>query len=106
MTSPSPSDHNAVAAAQARAARGLLGWSQTKLAEAARVSLSDVELYEASGSGGAEVAPGDQTKIRAALEAAGVEFLSEDSGGAGVRFRRRRARQTIAFEDLNASNDE
>ena len=104
MTSPSPSDHNAVAAAQARAARGLLGWSQTKLAEAARVSLSAVELYEASG--GVQIAPEAQAKMRAALEAAGVEFLSEDSGGAGVRFRRRRAGQTIAFEDLNASNDE
>ena len=104
MTSPSPSDHNAVAAAQARAARGLLGWSQTKLAEAARVSLSVVKRSEASDS--AEVAPEARARMRAALEAAGVEFLSEDSGGAGVRFRRRRARQTIAFEDLNASNDE
>src|SRR5215472_5147656 len=104
MTSSPIPLQNAVAAALARAARGLLEWSQTELAAAARAPLSAVELYETSG--GAEVAPAARTKIRAALEAAGVEFLSEESGGAGVRFRRPRARRTIPLEDLNASNDE
>jgi hypothetical protein len=104
MISSSTSDPNAVAGAQARAARGLLGWSQTKLADAARVSLSAVKRSEAPG--GAAAAPEDQAKIRAALEGAGVEFLSGENGGAGVRFGSPRARQTIMTEDLNASNDE
>src|ERR1700727_1968364 len=36
-----------IEAAQVRAARALIGWSQTKLAETAGVSLSIVERFEA-----------------------------------------------------------
>lgn len=34
--------------------------------------------------------PGTLVAIRAALEAAGVEFIAENGGGAGVRLRERR----------------
>ena len=89
---------------QVRAARGLIGWSRSKLAEAAGVSLSTVKRLEA-----ARVAGGPSraaARARAALEAAGVEFIPENGGGVGVRLRAGPPAQTIAFEDLNASNDE
>ena len=40
--------------------------------------------------------------IRAALEAAGVEFIAENGGGAGVRLRKP-GPAAIPVEDLNAS---
>jgi len=74
-----------VTSAQCRAARGLLDWTQTKLSESAKVSLSTVKGFE-----GGRSAPVLQNlaAIRAALEAAGVEFIDENGGGAGVRFKK------------------
>jgi transcriptional regulator with XRE-family HTH domain len=104
MTSFSNRGRDIVAASQVRAARGLVGWSQGKLAETAGVPLSTVKRYEAGSV--AKLSPDALAKMRAALESAGVEFIPENGGGAGVRLRQGRAPQTIAFEDLNASNDE
>ena len=70
---------------QIRAGRALLSWSQTRLAEAATVSLPTVKRLEAGGN---EVTGAARTneKIRAALEAAGVLFIDDDAqGGRGVR---------------------
>ena len=77
---------SAISSAQVRAARGLLAWSQDQLALASGVpkrTLARLEL----GQG----APQQRTlaAIRAALEAAGVEFIAEHGGGAGVRLRNR-----------------
>ncbi|MCR6632397.1 MAG: helix-turn-helix transcriptional regulator [Magnetospirillum sp.] len=73
-------------AALCRAARGLVGWSQGDLADRARVGRSTVADFER----------GSRTPVRnnliamaEALEAAGVEFIPENGGGAGVRFRDR-----------------
>lgn len=71
--------------AQTRAARGLIDWSQSRLADAAGVSLSTVKDFEA---GRRQPVPNNLTAIRAALEAAGVEFIAENGGGAGVRLRK------------------
>ena len=71
-------------AAQTRAARGLLGWSQTELGNAAGLSLSTIKRYEAGR--GANGSQGVIDKMRAALEAAGVEFTN--GGQPGVRLRR------------------
>ena len=67
-----------------RAARALLGWSQQQLAEAAKVAKQTLADFER----GARM-PYDRTlrDIRLALEQAGVEFIPENGGGAGVRFR-------------------
>ncbi|HEY8066248.1 MAG TPA: helix-turn-helix domain-containing protein [Methylosinus sp.] len=73
--------------AQARAARGLLGWSQEQLAEAAGLSHPTVKRFETGK--GANVSTDAVAKMRAALEAGGVEFIAENGGGAGVRLRRR-----------------
>ena len=43
--------------------------------------------------------------VRAALETAGVEFIAENGGGAGVRLKKP-APAAIPAEDLNASNDQ
>ena len=76
---------DAVTAPQVRAARGLLGWSQDQLAIASSVPKRTIARLEL-----AEGSPQRRTlaAIRAALEAAGVEFIAENGGGAGVRLRK------------------
>jgi transcriptional regulator with XRE-family HTH domain len=93
-----------IEAAQVRAARALIGWSQTKLAETAGVSLSIVERFEAGPP--EPIADEAVAKMRAALEAAGVVFIPKNGGGAGVRIRKGRESEYIGWEDLNASNDD
>jgi transcriptional regulator with XRE-family HTH domain len=75
---------------QLRAARSLLGWSQSKLAQRAGVSLPTVKRVE-SGTG-PRVSDQARAKLQRALEAAGIAFLDENGGGRGVRFRRSRKR--------------
>jgi len=70
-----------------RAARGLLGWTQVELAEAACVGIATVRRLEAAG---AEIRGSVETvwKIQTALEAAGIEFISAEGGkGPGVRLK-------------------
>jgi transcriptional regulator with XRE-family HTH domain len=71
---------------QFRAARGLLGWSQTKLAEMAGLSLPTVKRVE-SGMGPA-VSDEAREKLKRALQDAGVDFINENGGGPGVRLRK------------------
>jgi transcriptional regulator with XRE-family HTH domain len=69
---------------QIKAARALLAWSQEELAVAADVSIPTIKRLEADDGplgGRRETA----TKIRMALQAAGVEFIDENGGGPGVR---------------------
>jgi transcriptional regulator with XRE-family HTH domain len=70
---------------QCRAARALIDWTQPKLAEAASIGLSTVVDFERNRR---TVSASALTTIRRALEAAGVEFIAENGGGAGVRLRR------------------
>jgi transcriptional regulator with XRE-family HTH domain len=72
--------------AQLRAARALLGWSQQALADAAGVSSMTVKRAE--GSGNPPASADAVAALRAALEAAGVEFIPENGGGAGVRLKK------------------
>jgi transcriptional regulator with XRE-family HTH domain len=76
---------------QLRAARGLLGWSQSELAARAGLSLPTVKRVEAGT--GPRVSDEARSKLRRALEAAGVEFIDENGGGLGVRFRKHRRRK-------------
>jgi|GEM_PF-2293706 len=75
--------------AQIRAARALLGWTQTQLAEAAGVSLPTIKRIE---PGDAPTGLNEETagKIQAAVEKAGVIFVAPGAltgvAGAGVRF--------------------
>jgi transcriptional regulator with XRE-family HTH domain len=74
-----------ISAAQCRAGRALLDWSQQQLADAARVGVVTVRQFENGGS-----APRNATLdvIQRALEAAGVIFVSENGEGPGVRLRK------------------
>lgn len=71
---------------QCRAARALLDWSQTDLERAASVARKTIADFE-----GGSRAPYATTvaSLRAALEAAGVQFIPENGGGAGARLRNR-----------------
>ncbi|MDF2621309.1 MAG: transcriptional regulator, family [Xanthobacteraceae bacterium] len=73
---------------QSRAARGLLEWSQQQLAEAASVGLSTIRGFE---NGSRQPIANNLSAIRAALEAAGVQFVSQgdEAGGDGVVLRKR-----------------
>jgi transcriptional regulator with XRE-family HTH domain len=70
---------------QIRAARGLLDWTRDQLVMASGVPKSTLVRAETEAT-----TPRQSTlsAIRAALEAAGVEFISENGGGAGVRLRK------------------
>ena len=73
---------------QLRAARALLGWSQTELASRSGLSLPTVKRVE--GGFGPNVSEEARAKLQHALEAAGLEFLEENGAGIGVRFRKSR----------------
>ena len=71
-------------AEQLRAARALLRWSQQDLAEKSRVSAPTIKRLEAMEG----PLSGHSATIRAlenALMDAGVSFIPENGGGAGVR---------------------
>lgn len=72
--------------AQSRAARALIGWSQTDLANASRVSISTIRDYETEKR---QPIANNLAAIRAALEQAGVQFLDngDTAGGPGVALR-------------------
>jgi transcriptional regulator with XRE-family HTH domain len=72
--------------AQCRAARGLLGWTQKDLAEKARVGIVTVHQLETELT-----QPRHSTLdvIRRTFEGAGVVFIDENGGGAGLRLKRR-----------------
>jgi transcriptional regulator with XRE-family HTH domain len=76
-----------VSIAQIKAARMLLSWSQAQLAKRSGVSDPTIKRLEAiDGPLGGREETGE--KIRAALERAGIEFIEENGGGAGVRLRK------------------
>lgn len=76
-----------VSVRQIKAARALLAWSQEDLGEKTGVSIPTIKRLEArDGDLGGRRATRD--KITSALEAAGIEFIDENGGGAGVRLRR------------------
>ena len=77
----------ALTSEQMLAARGLLRWSQQDLAEASKVSLSTIKRLEGR-PGPVEANATTVEALRRALETAGVQFIPENGGGAGVRLRK------------------
>ena len=73
---------------QIRAARAMLRIEQGKLAELAGVSVETIKRLEKMDGPITTVRVATLNAIRAALEAAGVEFIPENGGGAGVRLRK------------------
>jgi predicted transcriptional regulator len=73
---------------QVKAARALLGWSQADLAERSGVSeptIARLESTEGKLGGRQETVQ----KIQKAIEEAGIKFIEENGGGAGVRLQKR-----------------
>lgn len=69
---------------QCRMARAGLNLGVRELAELAQVSTNTITRLER----GESLYPRTVEAIRAALETAGVEFIAENGGGAGVRLRK------------------
>jgi len=75
-------------------ARAALQLGVREVAELAKVSPTTITRLEA----GEELKPRTVEAIQGALEVAGVEFIAENGGGAGVRLRKR-----SLSEDVDAS---
>ena len=84
MNSPIMTTPTALTASQCRAARALIEWSQAQLSQSASIDIQTVADFEK------RIRAADETtrrRLRATLEAAGVVFIAENGGGAGVRLR-------------------
>lgn len=92
---PSPT---ALTAAQCRAARALIEWSQAQLSQAAAIDARTIADFEKRFRAADETT---RRRLRAALEAAGVVFIAENGGGAGVRlkFSREEVLEVNRWED-------
>ena len=73
---------------QLRAARSLLGWSQSKLAEASGLAISTIKRMEGS-SGTLRGTAKNVWNLQRTLEDAGVIFIDPEKGvgGPGVRLK-------------------
>ena len=74
---------------QVKAARALLGWSQSDLAHHSSVSEPTIARLE-SAEGDMAGRANTIEKIRTAIEKADIEFIDENGGGPGVRLRKRK----------------
>lgn len=69
---------------QCRAARALLDWTQPDLVEATGLSAVTIRAFEKGGA----MRESNKTLLLLAFEKAGVQFIPENGGGAGVRLAR------------------
>src|SRR5215207_9312771 len=70
-------------AAQCRAARALLDWTQSDLSGRSGLSVVSIRAFEKGG----EMRDSNRKLLRLVFERSGVEFIPENGGGAGVRLR-------------------
>ncbi|RJG46648.1 XRE family transcriptional regulator [Mesorhizobium sp. DCY119] len=88
---------------QCRAARALLNWTQADLASRVSISAVSIRAFEKGG----EMRDSNQKLLRLTFEQAGIQFIPENGGGAGVRMARPKASlDGKRPEDLNATNDD
>ncbi|CAN7292137.1 transcriptional regulator [Neorhizobium sp. LjRoot104] len=66
---------------QCRAARALLDWTQGDLAERSLLSAVSIRAFEKGG----DMRESNRRLLRMTLESAGIVFIDENGGGAGVR---------------------
>ena len=76
---------------QMRAARSLLDWTQADLAEKAGISAPTIKRMEKIGLGRSSM--DNVQAVQRALEEAGVVFIPENGGGAGVRLAKPRGKE-------------
>lgn len=82
-----------ISAEQCRAARALLNWSQQELADRAGVGIVTLRQLEA---GIHEPRRSTLEVVKRALQTAGVSFIEENGGGAGVRLTKPKTGRTSA----------
>ena len=75
-----------ISAAQIRAARAILGISADQLGMMARVPLRTIRRFE-TAEGIPSYRSGTLEKVKATLEAAGIEFIGDPVRSPGVRLR-------------------
>ena len=76
-----------ISSAQMRAARALIRWTALDLASASKVGVATIRRAEVV-EGEIPVTLANEAAIRRALESAGIEFIEDNGGGEGVRFRK------------------
>jgi len=76
-------------AEQIRAARALVRWQQSTVAERAEVSLETIKRLERLEGPLEQVRVATIEAIRRAFVEAGVEFIEENGGGPGVRLQKK-----------------
>ncbi|WP_082557312.1 helix-turn-helix transcriptional regulator [Ensifer sp. Root127] len=69
---------------QCKLARVALGWGVLELAEAASVSTQTITRLER----GDQLRPATLERVQRVLEEAGIEFIPENGGGPGIRFKK------------------
>lgn len=74
-----------ITADQCRAARALLGWTQKTLADLSGIGTVAINQFENETS---QPRRATVDVVKRAFESAGVEFINENGGGPGVRFRK------------------
>ena len=73
---------------QCRGGRAMLDWSRGDIARESGLSERTITDFE---RGAREPHDNNKRAMREALERAGLEFIPENGGGAGIRFRERKA---------------
>jgi len=68
-----------ITASQCRAARGLLNWTQQRLADVAHIGVATVRLFESEAKGTRQQST--LVLLKQAFESAGVEFTNGDQPG-------------------------
>ena len=76
-----------ISSAQMRAARALLRWTALDLARASKVGVATIRRVEVV-EGEIPLTLPNEAAIRRAFEMAGIDFIEDNGGGEGVRFRR------------------
>lgn len=74
-----------------KAARSLLGWKQSMLAKEADININTIVRLESLTNWEEKwktPSLGTVEKLQTAFEKNGVEFISENGGGAGVRLKK------------------
>lgn len=71
-----------------RAARALLGWQQADIATHSGVSKSTISQFELRDADGRLTTMNNKALIEA-FEKGGIQFIPENGGGLGIRFRDR-----------------
>ena len=87
MINSKSDDAKEITGAQIRAARALIRWSAKELAKAAGIGVATVSRAEVE-DGNTSLTSANLKAVRLALETAGIEFIPENGGGAGVRFKK------------------